>query len=95
MNDIITVYASQDLTTLVRSFEVEALDEPNDELTGKYQYSISINAFRDAYNNWNHDQSPLLTIHDHLSHTNIYLGKPSAERIRDAIEENKTSVQLF
>lgn len=95
MKDTISLYSNQDLTTLVRSFEVEALDEPSDEETGKYQYSISTQDFRNAYNNWNHDQMPLLVIHDHLSHTDIYLGKPSAERIRDAIEENKTSVQLF
>ena len=36
MADTITVYSNQDLTTLARDYEAQALDMPNDELTGKF-----------------------------------------------------------
>lgn len=95
MQDTITLYSSQDLTTLVRTFDVEALSEPSDELTGRYEYVISCQEFRDAYKNWNHDDSPLLRIRDHLSRTDIYLGRPSANRVHEAIQKNAASAQLF
>lgn len=95
MNDTITLYSNQDMTTLVRTFEVEALAEPSDELTGRYQYIISRDAFRAAYQNWNRDESPLLRLHDQLSDADIYLGKPSAERVREAIENQQAGAQLF
>ena len=95
MEETITLYSNQDLTTLVRTFEVEALSEPSDELTGRYQFIVLCEKFREAYKNWNHDEAPLLTLHDELSHTDIYLGKPSAERVREAISKKQTSVQLL
>lgn len=95
MDDTITVYSSQDLTTLVRSFDVGALSEPSDELTDKYEYIVSRAAFQEAYKHWDHDKSPLLTIHDELSHTDIFLGKPSAQRVQNAIKKREASVQLF
>ncbi|MBI4674834.1 MAG: hypothetical protein HY741_24595 [Chloroflexi bacterium] len=95
MDDTITVYSSQDLTTLVRSFDVGALSEPSDELTDKYEYIVSRAAFREAYKNWNHDKSPLLRVRDELSNADIYLGKPSAERVHEAIAKRQASVQLF
>lgn len=95
MDDTITLYSNQDLTTLVRTFEVEALAEPSDELTGRYQYIVSRDAFREAYKNWDHDASPLLKLHDLLSNADIYLGKPSAERVHDAIQKKQASAQLF
>lgn len=95
MDDTITLYSSQDLTTLVRTFDVGALSEPSDELTDKYEYIISRAAFRAAYEHWNHDASPLLKVHDELSHTDIYLGKPSAQRVHDGIAKRQAVVQLF
>lgn len=95
MNDTITLYSSQDLTTLVRSFDVGALSEPSDELTGRYEYIVSRHEFRDAYKHWNHDESPLLKLHDQLSDADIYLGKPSAARVLEAIEKKQASAQLF
>jgi hypothetical protein len=83
------------LTTLVRTFDVGALSEPSDELTDKYKYIIGRAAFREAYKNWDHDASPLLRVYDELSHTNIYLGKPSAERVHEAIAKRQASVQLL
>lgn len=94
MNDTLTLYASQDLTTLVRSFDVGALAEPSDELTDKYEYIISRAAFLDAFKHWDHDKSPLLKIRDELSGAEIFLGKPSAARIDEAIAKNQASVQL-
>jgi hypothetical protein len=95
MDDTITIYSSQDLTTLVRSFDVGALSEPSDELTDKYEYIVSRAAFREAYKHWDRDASPLLKIHDELSDADIFLGKPSAARVHDAIAAHQASVQLF
>ena len=95
MDDTITVYSSQDLTTLVRTFDMGALAEPSDELPDKYEYIVSRAAFRDAFKHWDHDKSPLLKIHDELSHADIYLGKPSAQRVHDAIAKRQATVQLF
>jgi len=95
MDDTITLYSNQDLTTLVRSFDVGALAEPSDELTGRYEYIVLRAAFRDAYQNWDRGKSLLLKIHDELSDTDIYLGKPSAQRVYDAIAKRQASVQLF
>ncbi|TAH52568.1 MAG: hypothetical protein EYC68_07305 [Chloroflexota bacterium] len=95
MDDTITLYSNQDLTTLVRTSEVEALSEPSDELTGRYQYIVSRDAFRERYKHWNHDETPLLKLHDTLSDTDIYLGKPSAARVQDAIEKKQAAAQLF
>jgi hypothetical protein len=95
MEDSITLYSNQDLTTLVRTFEVEALSEPSDELTGRYEYLVSRQEFRDAYKNWNRDESPLLKIRDQLSRTDIYLGRPSADRVHEAIQKHAPSVQLL
>ncbi|MDL1897713.1 hypothetical protein FBQ82_15735 [Anaerolineae bacterium CFX7] len=95
MDDTITLYSNQDLTTLVRSFDVGALAEPSDELTGRYEYIVLRAAFRDAYQNWDRGKSLLLRIHDELSDTDIYLGKPSAQRVHDAIAKRQASVQLF
>ena len=95
MDDTITLYSSQDLTTLVRTFDVGALAEPSDELTGKYEYIVSRSAFRDAYKHWDHDKSPLLKIRDELSNADIYLGKPSAQHVHDAIAKRQATVQLF
>lgn len=95
MNDTITIYSNQDLTTLVRTFDVGALSEPSDELTGRYEYIVSCQDFGDAFKHWNHDASPLLKIHDQLSDADIYLGKPSAERVHEAIAKRAPSVQLI
>jgi hypothetical protein len=95
VEETITLYSSQDLTTLVRTFDVGALSEPSDELTGRYEYIVSRQAFRDAFKQWDRDQSPLLQVPDQLSQTNIYLGKPSAERVLEAIKEKQASAQLF
>jgi hypothetical protein len=95
MDETITLYSSQDLTTLVRSFDVGALSEPSDELTGRYEYIVSRQQFRDAYSGWDHDATPLLRVRDQLSDTDIYLGKPSAERVHEAIAKRAASVQLM
>jgi hypothetical protein len=95
MEDTITLYSSQDLTTLVRNFDVGALSEPSDELTGRYEYIVSRADFREAYDHWDHDASPLLDIPDKLSGTSIYLGKPSAERVHEAIQKKEPSAQLW
>ncbi len=95
MDETITLYSNQDLTTLVRSFDVGALSEPSDELTGRYEYIVSRAAFVYAYKHWNHDESPLLKIHEQLSDADIYLGKPSAARVQEAIEAKQASAQLF
>lgn len=95
MDDTITLYSSQDLTTLARSFDVGALSEPSDELTGRYEYIVSRQEFREAYTRWDHDASPLLKVRDQLSDTSIYLGKPSAERVHEAIAKRAASAQLF
>lgn len=95
MDDTITLYSSQDLTTLVRTFDVGALSEPSDELTDKYEYIVARATFREAYKHWDRDKSPLLRVYDELSHTDIYLGRPSAERVHDAIAKHQASVQLL
>lgn len=95
MDDTITLYSSQDLTTLVRSFDVGALSEPSDELTGRYEYIVSRQEFLAAYKHWNHDASPLLRIRDQLSDADIYLGKPSANRVLEAINALAPSAQLM
>jgi hypothetical protein len=95
MDDTITVYSSQDLTTLARNFDTGALYEPSDELTGGYEYIVSRAEFQKAYKHWNHDESPLLKIRDHLSNADIYLGRPSADRVREALEKRQGSVQLL
>lgn len=96
MEETITVFANQDLRTLERgNNNLETLDMPQDELTGAFEYLVDRKAFREAYKNWNRDESPLLTLHDQLTRTDIYIGKPSAERIRDGIEKNAASVQLL
>lgn len=95
MEDTITIYSSQDLTTLVRSFEVEALAEPSDELTGKYTYIVNRREFLDAYKKWDRDEHPLLRVRDQLSHVEIFLGRPSAERIHEAIKKRQPNVHLL
>ena len=95
MDETITVYSNQDLTTPVRTFDVGALEEPSDELTGAFKYLIKRAAFLNAYKHWNHDETPLLRVHDQLSNADIYLGKPSAERIRQAIAKRKENAQLL
>lgn len=96
MNETIAVYSNQDLTTLARNNDdTEVIDEPNAELTGSNQYSISRDEFKKAYAEWDRDAHPLLTLHDHLSHVDIFVGKPSAERIKKAVDEGKESAQLF
>lgn len=92
--DTITVYSSQDLTTLVRSFDIGALAEPSDELTGKYEYIISRQEFENAYKHWNRDESPLLKVRDLLSQAPLYLARPSAERIHEAIKKRAAAAQL-
>lgn len=94
MEDTITLYSSQDLTTLVRTFDVGALAEPSDELTGKYEYMVERAAFREAYQNWNRAETPLLRLRDQLSDADIFLGRPSAERVHEAIEKHQPNVQL-
>ena len=93
--DTITLYSNQALTTLIRTFDVGALSEPSDELTDRYEYIVSRQEFLDAYNNWNHDEHPLLRVRDQLSQTYLYLGRPSARRIEEAIQKKQASVQLF
>jgi hypothetical protein len=95
MDETITLYSSQDLTTLVRSFDVGALAEPSDELTGRYEYIVSRQDFVSAYKDWNHDASPLLRIRDQLSDADIYLGRPSANRVMEAINNLAPSAQLL
>ncbi len=95
MDDTIIIYSSQDLTTLVRSFDVGALSEPSDELTDKYEYIISRAAFREAYKQWDRDKSPLLRVRDELSNADIFLGKPSAAHVHEAISQHYASVQLL
>lgn len=96
MEETITVYANQDLRTLERgNNNLETLDMPQDELTGSYEYLLERKAFLDAFKKWNRDQSPLLHILDQLTHTEIYLGKPSADRVLEAIQKRAGSVQLF
>ena len=95
MEDSITVYANEDLSTLERgNNNLETLDTPEDELTGAFEYLVGRQEFTEAYKSWNHDAMPLLRLHDHLSNVQIYLGKPSAERIHNAIQKNEQSVQL-
>lgn len=95
MEDTITIYSNQDLTSLVRTFQIEALAEPSDELTGKYTYIVGRREFLDAYKKWDRDEHPLLKVRDHLSHTEIFLGRPSAERIHEAIKKHQATVHLF
>ena len=96
MDDTITLYSNQDMTRLDRNFEIGGVaDAPSDELTGRYEYVISREEFRNAYKHWNHDEMPLLKIHDQLSHTDIYLGKPSAQRVQEALDKKEASAQLF
>lgn len=96
MDDTITVYSNQDLRTLERgNNNLETLDMPQDELTGSFEYLIERKTFLDAYANWDRDRSPLLRIRDNLSRTDIYLGKPSADRVHEAIQKNAPSAQLF
>jgi len=79
MDDTITLYSNQDLTTLVRTSEIEALSEPSDELTGRYQYIVSRDAFDEAYKHWNHDETPLLKLRDILSDTDVRHGHLSRQ----------------
>ncbi len=96
MEETITVLANQDLRTLERgNNNLETLDMPQDELTGEFEYLVNRQAFLDAYKRWNRDETPLLRVHDQLTQTALYLGKPSAERIREAIEKDAASAQLF
>ncbi len=94
MDDTITIYSNQDLTTPLRTGDVGSLLEPSDELTGAYEYIVERAAFRKAYKNWDHNATPLLRVREQLSGTDIYLGKPSANRIMQAIQKREPSVQL-
>lgn len=96
MDDTITLLSNLDLTTLERgNNNLDTLDMPEDETREPYEYVINRQAFRDAYKNWDRSASPLLRLHDELRRLDIYLGRPSAERIREAIEKREADVQLF
>lgn len=95
MEETISIYANEDLRTLERgNNNLETLDMPDDELTGAFQFIVDRQQFLDAYKNWDHDAKPLLTLFDQLSRADIYLGKPSAERVHQAIEKKQAGVQL-
>lgn len=96
MDDTITLLSNLDLTTLERgNNDRDTLDMPEDETREPFEYIINRQAFRDAYQNWDHNASPLLTLHDELRRRDIYLGKPSAERVREAIQNQQSGAQLF
>lgn len=95
MDETITLFSSQDLTTLARTFDIGALSEPSDELTERYEYIVSRQEFRDAYASWDHEKSPLLELRDQILGAKIYLGKPSAGRVHEGITANAANVQLF
>lgn len=95
MDDTITVYANRDLRTLERGTDLLTLDMPQDELTGSYEYVIDRKAFGQAYAGWDHDATPLLRVRDRLSDLEIYLGRPSARRVQEAIEQGQPSVLVF
>lgn len=93
--DTITLYANQDLRSLDRGNQIDTLDLPEDELRTSYEYIIGRDDFLSAFKNWNRDEHPILKLHDQLTDLDIYIGRPSAERINDAIIKNEPSVQLF
>lgn len=91
----ITVYSNQDLRTLERGNDIDSLDTPQDELTGGFEYLVDRDEFTQAYQNWNRDAHPLLKIRDQLGNVDIYLGRPSAGRIHEALQKGAANVQLF
>lgn len=93
--ETIILYASLDLRSLDRGNQIDTLDFPQDELRTNFEYIVGRDDFRAAYRNWNRDEHPILKLHDRLSDLDIYIGRPSAERIREAIQKNEPSVQLF
>lgn len=93
--ETITVYSNQDLRTLERGLDLGSLDNPQDELTGSFEYLLNREQFAAAYKDWNHDEHPLLKVRDQLGNVDIFLGRPSARRIQDALQKGEASVQLF
>ncbi len=95
MDETITLYSNDDLTSPAREPVEDGLDMPGDEETGKYEYQISREAFRTAYKNWDSNAHPLLSFNDPLAHTDILLSKTLADRVHDAVQKRAASVQLF
>jgi hypothetical protein len=95
--DTITVYSNEDLTTFDRSYvdTLDALSEPDEELTGRFQYVISLKDYQKQHSDWNRDKDPMLKVFDQLSRRDIYVSTRAAERINEAVKKKADSVQLF
>lgn len=94
MDDTITVYSNQNLRTLDRGNDLDTLDMPESETNDPFEYILNRKSFLEAYTNWNHDQNPLLQLRDELSGADVYLGKPTAQRIHEAVTKKQATVQL-
>ncbi len=90
----ITVYSYEDLTTLERGYISNPIDMPFSETTDRKEYVLSREDFLREYNKWNREANPMLGLNDELSHLEIWLGQPKAERVRRAIDQGKDSVDL-
>lgn len=95
--DTITLYSNEDLTTFDRSYvdTLDALSEPDEELTGRFQYVISLKDYQKLHSDWNRDKDPMLKVFDQLSRRDIYVSTRAAVRINEAVKKKADSVQLF
>jgi hypothetical protein len=90
----IIVYSYDDLTTLERGYISNPIDMPFSETMDRKEYILSTEAFLREYNNWDRDANPMLGLNDELSRLEIWLSQPKAERVKQAIDEGKDSVDL-
>ncbi len=90
----IRVLSSEDLSTLERGYISNPIDMPLYETFDQREYVLSIDEFMRVFQNWNRDRHPMLGMNDELSRLEIYLSQPQANRIKQAIEEGKESVNL-
>lgn len=95
--DTITLYSNEDLTTFDRSYvdTMDALSEPDEELTGRFQYVISRKDYQKLHAGWNRDKDPMLKVFDQLSRRDIYVSSRAAVKINEAVKKKADSVQLF
>ncbi len=90
----ITVYSYDDLTTLQRGYISNPIDMPFSETTDRKEYVLSREGFLREYNKWDRNANPMLGLNDELSRLEIWLSQPHAERVKQAIDEGKDSIDL-
>jgi hypothetical protein len=90
----ITLYSTEDLTTLERAFDTSPIDMPASETVEPREYVIAVDDFTQAYQNWNRDRDPMLQVQDQLSQLPIWLSVPATRKIERAIRNSEPSVEL-